>query len=28
MFTQVGAGYAADARSDKGVYWTMVFGAR
>jgi uncharacterized protein YkwD len=28
MFTQVGAGYAADARSDKGVYWTMVFGAQ
>ena len=28
MFTQVGAGYAAQARSDKGVYWTMVFGAQ
>ncbi|KJZ36916.1 MULTISPECIES: CAP domain-containing protein [Pseudomonas] len=27
MFTQVGAGYAADARSDEGVYWTMLFGA-
>ncbi|WP_166359703.1 CAP domain-containing protein [Pseudomonas akapageensis] len=27
MFTQVGAAYAANSRSDKGVYWTMVFGA-
>jgi uncharacterized protein YkwD len=27
MFTQVGAAYAADARSDEGVYWTMLFGA-
>ncbi|QQN96727.1 CAP domain-containing protein [Pseudomonas sp. SW-3] len=27
MFTQVGAAYAADARSDEGVYWTMMFGA-
>jgi uncharacterized protein YkwD len=27
MFTQVGAAYATDARSDEGVYWTMVFGA-
>ncbi|WP_095053206.1 CAP domain-containing protein [Pseudomonas sp. Irchel s3b2] len=27
MFTQVGAAYAADSRSDKGVYWTMLFGA-
>jgi len=26
MFTQVGAAYATDARSDEGVYWTMVFG--
>ncbi|MBZ9784657.1 CAP domain-containing protein [Pseudomonas sp. REP124] len=28
MFTQVGAGYATEARSDEGVYWTMVFGAK
>jgi uncharacterized protein YkwD len=28
MFTQVGAGYATDARSDEGVYWTMLFGAK
>ena len=27
MFTQVGAGYATEARSDEGVYWTMMFGA-
>lgn len=27
MFTQMGAAYAADARSDEGVYWTMLFGA-
>ncbi|MGJ7517085.1 CAP domain-containing protein [Pseudomonas baetica] len=27
MFTQVGAGYATQARSDEGVYWTMLFGA-
>jgi uncharacterized protein YkwD len=27
MFTQVGAAYASDARSDNGVYWTMLFGA-
>lgn len=27
MFTQVGAGYASEARSDEGVYWTMLFGA-
>jgi len=27
MFTQVGAAYAQDARSDEGVYWTMLFGA-
>ena len=27
MFTQVGAAYAADSRSDRGVYWTMLFGA-
>lgn len=27
MFTQVGAGYATDSRSDEGVYWTMLFGA-
>jgi len=27
MFTQVGAAYATDARSDEGVYWTMLFGA-
>ncbi|MGF6394706.1 CAP domain-containing protein [Pseudomonas plecoglossicida] len=26
-FTQVGAAYAANARSDDGVYWTMLFGA-
>ncbi|MGH8386403.1 MAG: CAP domain-containing protein [Pseudomonas sp.] len=28
MFTQVGAAYATDARSDQGVYWTMLFGAQ
>ncbi|TPG74069.1 CAP domain-containing protein [Pseudomonas arsenicoxydans] len=28
MFTQVGAAYAADARGDEGVYWTMLFGAQ
>lgn len=28
MFTQVGAAYAADSRSDEGVYWTMLFGAQ
>jgi uncharacterized protein YkwD len=27
IFTQVGAGYATEARSDEGVYWTMLFGA-
>ncbi|MFY0731662.1 CAP domain-containing protein [Pseudomonas sp. NFX15] len=27
MFTQVGAAYASNARSDEGVYWTMLFGA-
>lgn len=27
MFTQVGAAFAENARSDRGVYWTMVFGA-
>lgn len=27
MFTQVGAAYATDARSDEGIYWTMLFGA-
>lgn len=27
MFTQVGAAYATNARSDKGIYWTMLFGA-
>lgn len=27
IFTQVGAAYATDSRSDAGVYWTMVFGA-
>ncbi|WP_371367038.1 CAP domain-containing protein [Pseudomonas sp. QL9] len=27
MFTQVGAAYASNARSDEGIYWTMVFGA-
>jgi hypothetical protein len=27
MFTQVGAAYAADSRSDEGIYWTMLFGA-
>ncbi|MFR0687931.1 CAP domain-containing protein [Enterobacterales bacterium AE_CKDN230030158-1A_HGKHYDSX7] len=26
-FTQVGAAYATNSRSDKGVYWTMLFGA-
>ncbi|SDH59659.1 CAP domain-containing protein [Pseudomonas panipatensis] len=28
LFTQVGAGYATDSRSDHGVYWTMDFGGR
>jgi uncharacterized protein YkwD len=28
MFTQVGAGYATEARSDEGIYWTMLFGAK
>ncbi|MFJ3485742.1 CAP domain-containing protein [Pseudomonas sp. NPDC090202] len=27
MFTQVGAAYATNTRSDLGIYWTMVFGA-
>jgi uncharacterized protein YkwD len=27
QFTQVGAGFANNARSDKGIYWTMLFGA-
>ncbi|MGY2440049.1 CAP domain-containing protein [Pseudomonas sp. SDO52101_S400] len=27
MFTQVGAGFASEVRSDNGVYWTMLFGA-
>lgn len=27
MYTQVGAGFATQARSDEGVYWTMLFGA-
>lgn len=27
MFTQVGAAYATDARSNEGIYWTMLFGA-
>ena len=27
MFTQVGAAYATDSRSDLGIYWTMLFGA-
>ncbi|MBC3207574.1 CAP domain-containing protein [Pseudomonas sp. SWRI111] len=27
IFTQVGAGFASESRSDKGVYWTMLFGA-
>lgn len=27
MFKQVGAAFAANARSDDGVYWTMLFGA-
>ncbi|UVJ42210.1 CAP domain-containing protein [Pseudomonas sp. LS1212] len=27
MFTQVGAAYAANSRSDSGIYWTMLFGA-
>lgn len=26
-FTQVGAAYAANSRSNEGVYWTMLFGA-
>lgn len=28
MFTQVGAAFASNARSDDGVYWTMMFGAK
>src|SRR5450830_1777278 len=28
MFTQVGAASAANSRSDNGVYWTMLFGAK
>ncbi|MBU6957013.1 CAP domain-containing protein [Pseudomonas sp. CVAP len=28
MFTQVGAAYAANSRSDNGIYWTMLFGAK
>ncbi len=27
MFTQMGAAYATGARSELGIYWTMVFGA-
>ncbi len=27
MFTQVGAAYATNTRSDLGIYWTMLFGA-
>lgn len=27
MFTQMGAAYATNTRSDLGIYWTMVFGA-
>ena len=27
IFTQVGAGFASEARSDEGTYWTMLFGA-
>jgi uncharacterized protein YkwD len=27
MFTQVGAACVANANSDEGVYWTMLFGA-
>ena len=27
MFTQVGAAFAENSRSDNGVYWTMLFGA-
>jgi uncharacterized protein YkwD len=27
MFTQVGADFATDTRSNEGVYWTMLFGA-
>ncbi|QXI18749.1 CAP domain-containing protein [Pseudomonas hamedanensis] len=27
IFTQVGAGFTSESRSDKGVYWTMLFGA-
>ncbi|MBC3777203.1 CAP domain-containing protein [Pseudomonas sp. SWRI99] len=27
IFTQVGTGFASESRSDKGVYWTMLFGA-
>lgn len=26
LFTQVGAAYATNVRSDKGIYWTMLFG--
>lgn len=28
MFTQVGAAYATNTRSDLGIYWTMMFGAQ
>ncbi|MBK5418088.1 CAP domain-containing protein [Pseudomonas sp. TH31] len=28
MFTQVGAAFATDTRSNEGVYWTMLFGAK
>ncbi|XEG75253.1 CAP domain-containing protein [Pseudomonas sp. abacavir_1] len=27
LFTQVGGAYASEARSDQGVYWTLLFGA-
>lgn len=27
IFTQMGAAYATNSRSDEGVYWTMLFGA-
>jgi uncharacterized protein YkwD len=27
LFTQVGAGFDADPRSEAGIYWTMLFGA-
>ncbi|VVO80926.1 CAP domain-containing protein [Pseudomonas fluorescens] len=27
IFTQIGAGFASEARSDEGTYWTMLFGA-